>query len=115
MVMRGGRSLLARGAFELDFLDTEDYSIHCGFLCEFKSDGASTTALVVGDNSSLRRTWGNMLAGRTIGHVIADLDLSLFSGHQVKFADGEGLIAAGRDLRGRLVVLGEIRLNALAL
>ena len=115
MVMRGGRSFLASGAFELDILDTEDDSIHGGLLREFEPDGAGTTALVVGDDSSLRRAWGDMLAGRTIGHVIDDLDLSLLAGHQVKFADGEGLITAGRDLRGRLIVLGEFRLDALAL
>lgn len=112
--MRGGWGLLARGALKLDILDTEDYGIHGGLLCEFKPDGAGTTALVVGDNSSLRRAGSDMLAGRTIGHVIDDLDISLLGGHQVKLADGEGLIAAGRDLRGRLVVLGEFRLNALA-
>lgn len=62
----------------------------------------STTALVIGNHATLGRARSRVLAGRAIGHVVDDVQISRLGSRHMQVGDGEAtMLLAARQPRAR--------------
>lgn len=82
---------------------------------DLEGNRGSTTTLGVGDDGTTLAAGGGVLAGRAILHAVVEFDISIHINGDLHLGDGEALVAAARDLRAAVRVLGDLARDALAL